>query len=121
MVVCQFWHQSCLMVISKMQINKARQMKRLPLSLISVTLFWGMIKLLQKTKDNLQPFTQQEQKILNQIALGYNDNEVAGFLHTTLGSIQQCESNILSKTNLPDISSAIQCALEKGLIRITYA
>jgi len=96
-------------------------MKKFSFFVISVALFWGIIKLLQKTKDNRQPFTQQEQKILNQIALGYNDNEVAGLLHTTLRSIEQCESNILSKTNLPDISSAIQCALEKGLIRITYA
>jgi DNA-binding NarL/FixJ family response regulator len=96
-------------------------MKKFSLFVISVTLFWGMIKLLQKTKDNLQLFTHQEQKILNQIAVGYNDNEIAGLLHTSPRSIQQCESNILSKTNLPDISSAIQYALEKGLIRITYA
>ena len=96
-------------------------MKKLSLFLISVTLFLGMVKLLQKRKDNLQVFTQQEQEILNQIALGYNENEIAGFRHRSQRSIQQCESNILRKTNLPDISSAIQYALEKGLIRITYA
>lgn len=96
-------------------------MKKFSLFLISVTLFWGMIKLLQKTKDNLQLFTHQEQEILSQIAVGYNDNEIAGLLHKSGRSIQQCESNILRKTNLPDISSAIQYALEKGLLRITYA
>ena len=36
-------------------------------------------------------------------------------------TIQEWESNILRKTNLPDISSAIQYALEKGLLGITYA
>jgi len=96
-------------------------MKKVSLFLISVTLFWGMIKLLQKTKDNHQLFTQREQEILNQIAVGYKDNEIAGLLHTNERSIQQCESNILRKTNLPDISSAIQYALEKGLVRLTYA
>jgi DNA-binding NarL/FixJ family response regulator len=96
-------------------------MKKFSLFLISVTLFWGMIKLLQKTKDNLQLFTHREQEILSQIAVGYNDNEIAGLLHTSGRSIQQCESIILRKTNLPDISSAIQYALEKGLLRITYA
>jgi len=80
-----------------------------------------MIKLLQKTKDDQQVFTQREQNILNQIAVGYKENELAGLLHASGSSIQQCESNILRKTNLPDISSAIQYALEKGLIRITYA
>lgn len=96
-------------------------MKKFSLFLISVTLFSGMIKLLQKTKDNLQLFTQREQEILNQIAVGYNENEITGLLHRSERSIQQCESNILRKTNLPDISSAIQYALEKGSIRITYA
>jgi len=96
-------------------------MKKFSLFLISATLILGMVKLLQKRKDNLQFFTPQEQEILNQIALGYNENEIAGLRHRSERSIQQCESNILRKTNLPDISSAIQYALGKGLIRITYA
>jgi DNA-binding NarL/FixJ family response regulator len=77
--------------------------------------------LLQKTIDNYQVFTQREQEILNQIAVGYKDNEIASLLHTSEKSIQKCESNILRRTNLPDISSVIQYALEKGLLRITYA
>ena len=96
-------------------------MKKVSLFLISVALFWGMIKVLQKTKDNHQVFTQREQEMLNLIALGYKDNEISGLLHTSEKSIQQCESNILRKTNLLDISSVIQYALEKGLLRITYA
>jgi DNA-binding NarL/FixJ family response regulator len=93
-------------------------MKKFSLFLISVTLFLGVAKLLQKRKEL---FTQQEQEILDQIAVGYNENEIAGLRHRSERSIQACESNILKKTNLPDISSAIQYALEKGLIRITYA
>jgi len=96
-------------------------MKKFSLFLISVALLLGTVKLLQKRKNNLQLFTQQEQEILNQIAVGYNENEIAGLRHRSERSIQQCESNVLRKTNLPDISSAIQYALEKGLIRITYA
>jgi DNA-binding NarL/FixJ family response regulator len=96
-------------------------MKKVSLFLTSVVLFWGMTKLLQKTKDNHQVFTGREQEILNQIAVGYKDSEIAGLLHTSEKSIQKCESNILRKTNLPDISSAIQYALERGLLRMTYA
>ncbi len=96
-------------------------MKRFSLFLISVALFLGTVKLLQKRRDNLQLLTQQEQEILDQIAAGYSETEIAGLRHRSERSIQQCESNVLRKTNLPDISSAIRYALEKGLIRITYA
>jgi len=58
-------------------------MKKVSLFLTSVALFWGMIKLLQKTKDNHQVFTQREQEILNQTAVGYKDNEIASFLRTS--------------------------------------
>ncbi len=96
-------------------------MKKFSLFLISITLFLGMVKLLQKTKDNLQLFTHREQEILKLIAVGYNDNEIAGLLHMSERIIQQYESNILRKTNANDISKVIQYALEKGLLRIDYA
>ncbi len=78
-------------------------------------------KLSQKTNDNSQLFTHRELEVLNLIAVGYNDNEIAGLLHTNGRIIQQDKSNILGKTNLPDISSAIQYALEKELLRIACA
>ncbi len=62
-------------------------MKKAPLFLISVALFWGMVKLLQKTKDNHQAFTQREQEILNQIAVNYNENEIPSFLRARGKSI----------------------------------
>jgi len=58
-------------------------MKKVSLFLISVTLFWGIIKLLQKTKENHQLFTQRELEIPNQIVLGYKDNEIASFLRAS--------------------------------------
>ena len=81
------------------------------------------IKLSQETetKDDFQVFTHRELEILNLIAGGYNDNEIAGLFHTNKRIIQQYKSNILRKTNLPDISSAIRYALGKGLVRINYA
>jgi len=58
-------------------------MKKVSLFLISVTLFWGIIKLLQKTKENHQLFTQRELEIPNQIVLGYKENEIASFLRAS--------------------------------------
>jgi len=63
-------------------------MKKVSLFLISVTLLWAMIKLLEKTKDNHQVFTQREREIPSQLAVGYDDNEIASFLRASGKSIQ---------------------------------
>lgn len=94
-------------------------MKKFSLFLISITLFWGIIRLLRKT--NLHVFTPREQEILNLIVMGYKDNEIAELLHMSGRSIRQYESNILRKTKMHDISYAIQYALNEGLLRIDYA
>jgi len=62
-------------------------MKKVSLFLISATLLWAMIKLLE-TKDNHQVFTQREREIPNQFAAGYDDNEIASFLRASGKSIQ---------------------------------
>ena len=98
-------------------------MKKFLLSLLSTLLFRKKIELSQETEtvDNFQLFTHRELEVLNLIAAGYSDNEIAGLLHTNERIIQQYKSNILGKTNLPDISSAIQYALEKELLATTCA
>ena len=58
-------------------------MKKVSSLLISAALFWGMIKLLQKTKDNHQVFTQREQEMGNQVGAGYEDDEIASFLRSS--------------------------------------
>ena len=62
-------------------------MKKASLFLISVTLLWAMIKLLEKRKDNHEVFTQREQEIPNLLAAGYDDNEIASFLRASGKSI----------------------------------
>ena len=96
-------------------------MKKLPAFLISIAVFWGVVKLLQKPRAKLQVFTHREQEILNLIATGYMDNEIADLLHTSETIIEKHKSNILGKMKVHDVSSAIENALEKGLVNITYA
>ena len=64
-------------------------MKKVSLFLISVTLLWAMIKLLEKTEDNHQVFTQRgEEEIPNQLAVVYEeDNDIASFLRASEKSI----------------------------------
>jgi DNA-binding NarL/FixJ family response regulator len=98
-------------------------MKKFLLSLISTHLLRKKMKPSQETetKDNFQVINQRELEVLNLLAAGYNDSEIAGLLHTNERIIYQYKSNILGKTNLPNISSAIQYALQKELLRITCA
>jgi len=63
-------------------------MKKVSLFLISVTLLWATIKLLERTKDNHKVFTEPEQKIPNQFAVGYENNQIASFLRASEKSIQ---------------------------------
>ncbi len=62
-------------------------MKKVSLFLMSATLLWAMIKLLE-TKDNHQVFTQRKGEIPNQFAAGYDDNEIASFLRASGKKIQ---------------------------------
>src|SRR5512139_3501101 len=96
-------------------------MKQFLLSLISTLLLRKKIGISQEVaaKDNFQLLSQRELEILNLLAAGYNDNEIAGLLHANERIIYQYKSNILGKTNLPDISSAIQYGLQKELLRAT--
>ncbi len=64
-------------------------MKKVSLFLISATLLWGMIKLLEKRKDNHEVFTQREEEIPSLLAAGYDDNEIASFLRAGEKSIQK--------------------------------
>ncbi len=64
-------------------------MKKVSLFLISATLLWGMIKLLEKTKDNHEVFTQREEEIPSLLAAGCDDNEIASFLRAREKDIQK--------------------------------
>lgn len=64
--------------------QKGVHMEKLSLFLISITVFCGVTKLLQISKANSQFFDDRDQEILNLIALGYGDNEIAKLLHTSV-------------------------------------
>jgi DNA-binding NarL/FixJ family response regulator len=87
---------------------------------IKVAEGWDMIELLfrkksklsqeTKRKDKFQLFNQRELEVLNLIAAGCDDNEIAELFYTNESTIYQYKLNILGKTNLPNISSVIQYA-----------
>jgi len=96
-------------------------MKKVLVFLLSIIFFWEMVRLFRQPKTNLHLLSQREQKILNLIAEGYSDSEIAVGLRTSQRVLKKYLCSILKKLKLFDISSAIQYAIEKGLVRITYA
>jgi DNA-binding NarL/FixJ family response regulator len=69
-------------------------------------------------KANRQLFTIREREILNFIAEGYKNKEIADDLDISLKTVEKYLGNLMRKSNLHDISSVIDYALEKGLISI---
>ncbi len=72
-------------------------MKRISMLLISVTLFYGMIKRVQRSRAHLQFFTHQELEILNLLAVGCQDDEIAELLHAPQQTIKKYLWDILRK------------------------
>jgi len=96
-------------------------MKKALVYLLSIFLFWEMLRLLRQSKTNLHLLSQREKEILKLLAEGYTDSEIAVGLRTSQRVIKIYLSSILRKLKLFDISSAIQYAIEKGLVKIDYA
>lgn len=65
---------------------------------------------------NLQLCTRREREILNLIAEGYKDKEIADDLDVTVKTVEKHLENLMSKWNLRSRSSIIDYAFEKGLI-----
>jgi len=95
-------------------------MKKTSFFLISISLILGLIRL-SKTRTNLPSLSSRECEILELITLGYKDSEIPKLLRISARCRERYLRNILRKLNMHDISSAIGCALSKGLVQITYA
>jgi two-component system response regulator NreC len=71
-----------------------------------------------ESRVNLQPFTQREREIINRIAEGYKDKEIADDLNISVKTIEKHLDNLVRKWNLRDRSFIIDWAFEKGLINV---
>ena len=62
--------------------------------------------------------TRRERAILNLIAEGYKDKEIAGELYIGEKTVRESQINLMRKLNVSNVSSIVDHALEKGLISI---
>jgi two-component system response regulator DegU len=70
----------------------------------------------RQSKQDSQIFTPRERAILNLIAEGYKNKEIANELYMSEKVVIKNQVNLMRKLNAPDVSSIIIYALEKGLI-----
>ncbi len=66
-------------------------------------------------------FTDRQREILNLIAEGYADDEIAIRLQIRQETLEKYLRNILKRLSVQDISSALKYAIEIGLVRIAMA
>jgi two-component system response regulator NreC len=72
----------------------------------------------RESKVNSQIITQRERAILNLIAEGYKNKEIADELYISEKAVREDQVNLMRKLNVPNVSSVIDHALEKGFISV---
>ncbi len=72
----------------------------------------------RESKTDLEILTPRERAILNLIAEGYKNKEIADKLSISKKAVRENQFRLMRKLNAPKISSIIVCALTKGLDNI---
>ena len=72
----------------------------------------------RESRVNPQIITRRERAILNLIAEGYKNREIADELYISEKTLRANRLNLMRKLNAPDASSIISYALEEKLISI---
>ena len=73
---------------------------------------------LRESKVNPQTITRRERTILNLIAEGYKNKEIAEELYISEKAVRENQLRLMRKLNAPKVSSVIVYALTQGLINI---
>lgn len=68
------------------------------------------------TEPQLDIFTEREQEVLNLLAQGHNNPEIADRLHLARGTVRNYVSAILQKLGVSDRTQAAVVAVQRGLI-----
>lgn len=70
----------------------------------------------RRSKQDSRIFTPRERTILNLVAEGYKNEEIANELYMSEEAVINNQVNLMRKLNAPNVSVIIVYALEKGLI-----
>ena len=70
----------------------------------------------QQAEPQLDPFTEREQEVLNLLAQGHSNPEIADRLHLARGTVRNYVSAILQKLGVSDRTQAAVVAMQRGMI-----
>jgi two-component system response regulator NreC len=70
----------------------------------------------RQSKEDFQFFTPRERAILNLIAEGYENKEIANELYMSEKTVMTNLDHLMRKLKAPSVSSLMVYAIEKGLI-----
>ena len=70
----------------------------------------------QRAESQLDPFTEREQEVLNLLAQGHSNPEIADRLHLARGTVRNYVSAILQKLGVSDRTQAAVVAVQRGMI-----
>lgn len=70
----------------------------------------------QRAEAQLDPFTEREQEVLNLLAQGHSNPEIADRLHLARGTVRNYVSAILQKLGVSDRTQAAVVAVQRGMI-----
>ena len=62
--------------------------------------------------------TRRERAMLNLLAQGYKNKEIAGELYVSEETVMESQMNLMRKLDVPNVASVIDQALKKGLISV---
>ena len=74
--------------------------------------------MLKELKSNPQFLTRREREILQLSAEGFRDKEIADELFISEMAVKENQVNLMRRLNAQDMSSAIDYALENGLLTV---
>jgi len=72
----------------------------------------------RELKVNPKMITRRERAMLNLIAQGYENKEIACELYISERMVMESQMNLMRKLNVVNVASVIDRALEKGLISV---
>ena len=70
----------------------------------------------RQVEPRLDPFTEREQEVLNLLAQGHSNPEIAERLHLARGTVRNYVSAILQKLGVSDRTQAAVVAVQRGMI-----
>lgn len=85
---------------------------------ISKEVIEGYIDRAAKEEETFEPLTSREREVLQLIAEGHTNKEVAQILHISEKTVEHHRANLMGKLDIHNLAELIKYALRKGIISL---